>query len=120
MDALKAQLRFRQHILMQEADPALYRFSECSSETSGKRINPTPDELKENLLKLITKASSSTDKNCKQSLFLVGKRVRHFFKQEGEDEVSNVDSRYPVEGKVISTVPGYPEWFNIKYADDAN
>nr|XP_054765133.1 uncharacterized protein LOC129271907 [Lytechinus pictus] len=115
LDALKAQLRFRQHILSQEASPVLYRFSESTAETS-KRRNLTCEELKENLISLITKASTlSTEKNDKASQFLVGKRVKHYFKREGEGEES---CRYAVEGKVISTVPGYPDWFNIKYADD--
>ena len=42
---------------------------------------------------------------------LVGRRVRHYF-------IDKEGDRAPSEGRVISTVPGYGDWFNIKYLDD--
>ena len=58
-----------------------------------------------------TACSQSVAESSSKVPFLVGKRVRHFFNSEsGEWEAG--------EGKVISTVPGYPEWFNIKYVQD--
>ena len=105
MDGLKAQLRFRQHILQQEADAKLYRHSEKDGD--GRR-NLTVEEMTSNLLSLIH--HSTRQPGPSHTPFLIGKRVRHLF---GEGE-----ARQPNEGKIISTVPGYPIWFNIKYSND--
>ena len=41
---------------------------------------------------------------------LVGKTVKHIWTTEEGDQ--------SYIGKVISQVPGFPSWFNIKYNDD--
>ena len=68
----------------------------------------TLDRLIENLSKLVQK---SFEQPCGEPPstsrpLLVGKSVTHKFK----------DKEY--KGRVISTVPGYPEWYNIVYEGD--
>ena len=43
---------------------------------------------------------------------LVGKKVKHQFKEKGESELK------VYVGKVISVVPGFSNWYNIKYEED--
>lgn len=66
------------------------------------------DALKTNLLLLIESALDVDANEVKQGnipLF-VGKSIKHRFE----------DSTYT--GKVISVVPGFPEWYNVKYDND--
>ena len=107
LHALKAQLRFRQHILQQEADVKLFRHSEKSL-NGNNRQDLSIEELTSNLLSLIKDATKQPEPT--KTPFLVGKHVRHFF--------GDGDERKPSTGRVISTVPGFSMWFNIKYEED--
>ena len=99
--ALKAQLRFRKAILEQMADKSLFMFSEKGKEHSVEK-------LKNNLLSLIDISLKSPDPLNKS--VLLGKRIRHYFWKNGDCE--------PYDGRVVSVVPGYPEWLNVVYDND--
>ena len=115
-DALKAQLRFREQILQQPANKNLFRFSEKSDD--GKRRNFKWTELKDQCLQLISHACELPigPDDVNKASFLVGRRIVHKlvekFDENDDDEVGTLKS-YPAT--VISIVPGYPIWFNIKY-----
>ena len=105
VDALKAQLRFRQQILKQHVDPVYFRFSE-------KKRQLSLEELKENALHLIEHARQLpqiTSETSKSST-LIGKKIIHRFEDKGK--------MTEYHATVISTVPGYPQWFNLKYDGD--
>ncbi len=107
--ALKAQLRFRQKILEQDASKELFVFSRSTE--NGKRQQLTVDDLKQNVLGLITHAYGRSDDSAPGAPhFIIGKRVSHLFKQDGKDVW--------YEGRVVSTVPGYSQWFNIVYEEE--
>ena len=99
--ALKAQLRFRKTVLQQEAPDSVYRFS--SKERGGQFHSQL---LRDNLVKLIHVAN---DKETSPSP-LTGKVVKHRFEANGKQKI--------YKGRVISQVPGFPEWFNIVYTDE--
>ena len=105
--ALKAQLNFRKHILDQKAEKKLYLFS-----TKGKNL--TSEELKANTLVLINQAcqipnkdSEHYDTAVKNAMAHVGKKIIHTLVLNGQ--------RKNYLARIISIVPGYPSWFNIKY-----
>lgn len=101
--ALKAQLNFRKNVLKQKtSDKKLYIFS------AGKRPNRV-EELQSNLVELIeeSRALPTTEWAQKDMSLLVGKYVSHTF-ANGKSYV----------GKVLSVVPGFSRWFNIKYEND--
>ena len=47
-----------------------------------------------------------------ETSFLIGLHVEHEFMSD--------EKECWYHGKVISTVPGFPSWFNIKYKDDSS
>lgn len=100
--AIKAQLMFRKVVLGQKADKKLFQFSEKGSQYSL-------ETLIENLKTLIRQALDSTPTSSDNSIFL-GKKVRHYQIHKGV--------RVPYLGRVISPVPGYPQWLNVIYNDD--
>ena len=81
--ALKAQLRFREKVLMQiSTDKSVYRISKT---TDGKRVPLSVNELVANLKSLVTQSLTlSTDPVPTSDVDLVGKRVRHCFVVSGE------------------------------------
>ena len=103
--ALKIQLNFRKNVLEQKyPDKTVFQ-------VSGKGKAYTVGELTANLKKLISSALDIQRKNPEESgLNLIGKRIRHYFMVDG------VRTQY--RGRVVSTVPGYPEWFNVVYDGD--
>ena len=111
--ALQAQLRFRNKVLNQShEDKKVFTFSE--KDTSGKYKKHSIEKLTGNLLKLVRAALDGTSKSSEHGNatcpLLVGKRVSHLFQDNGG----------LFTGRVISVVPGFPEWYNIKYdGDDA-
>jgi len=87
--SLKAQLRFRKHVLHQIHDNKyLFNFSK-----NGKDL--TVPELTSNLKQLVSQAMVQDDDS--QRHILVGKRVRHRLTKDGQSEW--------YAGKVISQVP---------------
>ena len=117
-DALKAQLRFREQILKQNADAKLFRFSEKVDE---KRRNLSWSELRDNCTLLIEEACKlpQSANDASKASFLIGKRIIHKLVEksdEQDEEEEGILKEYTAE--VISTVPGFPSWFNIKYETD--
>ncbi|XP_072170908.1 uncharacterized protein [Diadema setosum] len=100
--ALKSQLRFRQHVLRQTASrPEVYNFSSKGTAHSWQTLQSNVKELVRQAFTL--PPPSVVDEGVP---LLVGRRINHKF-QEGD-----------YNGKVLSCVPGYPEWFNVKYDND--
>ena len=100
--ALIAQLRFRQNVLKQYVkDKKIFNAS-----VKGKALSI--EALTENVKKLIEEAASKdVSENIQQRSsrmpILVGKKIRHTF-NEGT-----------FTAKVISTVPGFPDYYNLIY-----
>ena len=111
-DALKAQLRFREQILLQKADAKLFRFSEKAGE---KRRNLSWIELKDNCLLLIEQAIGQASKLPRSSeepskaRFLIGRKILHKMINQKSGKLKGY------KATVISAVPGFPSWFNFKY-----
>ena len=99
--ALKAQLRFRKVVLQQEAPEPLFKFS---TEDKGQYNSQL---LRDNLVKLIQDAG---ERQIPAST-LTGKAIKHRF------EVSDGKHKF-FKGRVISQVPGFPEWFNVVYINE--
>ena len=114
-DALKAQLRFREKILEQPADPKLFRFSE---KEGNRRRNLKWTELNFNclaLIRLACESPTSPDELSKAS-YLVGRKIIHkLVEKEDEHDEDEVGVEKEYSAMVISIVPGYPAWYNIKY-----
>ena len=110
--SLKAQLRFRKTVLQQtyNADKDVYKFS---TKQKGQ-LNSTA--LKENLLKLVNAAANrhssgtASDSPLETDVHLVGRRIDHRFTED--------EQLVTYSGKVVSTVPGFPEWFNVVYDNE--
>lgn len=113
-NACKNQIKFRRDILHQLLpDDKKFKFPE-------QGIKKTWTAMRDHLYKFIDAALSHVEGESAQTMtsndetvsipLLVGKMVTHFFISEGE--------RLPYTGKVISQVPGFPQWFNIVYDDD--
>ena len=85
----------------------LFLFS--SKGSSGKYQKHRAEKLTKNLFELVRGAleGSSQEASTSSQLFLVRMRVSH--KSEG-------DIRYT--GTVISVVPDFSSWYNVKYDDD--
>lgn len=68
--------------------------------------------LKQNVLKLIqeTLTVQTREKEIVGIPLLVGKDIEHKF-VDGKDERL-------YKGKVISVVPGFSQWYNVKYEND--
>ena len=110
--SLKVQLRFRKTVLQQtyDADKDIYKFS---TKQKGQ-LNSTA--LKDNLLKLPNAAANqhSSDTGSESpsgsEVHFVGRRIDHQFTEDNQ--------LVTYSGKVISTVPGFPEWFNVVYDNE--
>ena len=99
--ALKAQIRFRKVVLQQSVlDESLYRFS---SKEKGQ-LNSIA--LRDNLVKLVAAVSDQATQDSP----LVGKVINHRFEENGTEKF--------YKGKVISQVPGFPQWFNVVYNNE--
>ena len=108
-EALKAQIRFREKVLDQSSfcDKKLFVFS-MKKENGNGRKNLTWEQLAENLSQLLSKAGSKKPNNDlleKAQIFHV-RRIKMKF---AENEYI---------GKVTGTVPGYPNWINVKFEGD--
>ena len=100
-EALKAQLRFRKTVLLQEASETLFRFS-----AKGKG-QFTSQVLRTNLVELIKSAGEIESSPSSWA----GKMINHRFKES--------NGKYKCyKGKIISQVPGFPEWFNVVYDNE--
>lgn len=102
--ALKAQLNFRKNVLLQKAkDKNLFLFS-------SKKKAKTVLELTNQVLELIEQSKQGDTVEVSQEgdmPVLIGKNINHQF----EDGV--------YKGKVVSVVPGFRKWYNVKYEDDS-
>lgn len=108
-NALKAQLRFRKTVLKQTADESLYKFSSKEKGQFSSQV------LCQHLLKLISDAECHSDHEAISSTEdtdLTGKCILHNF--ENSDGVIK-----PYKGRVISQVPGFSEWYNVVYDEEA-
>ena len=100
-EAIKIQLRFRKIVLQQEADDALFKFSAKGQGQFNSQI------LRSNLMKLI-KSAGEIELSVSS---LTGKTIDHRFKEN--------DGKFnSYRGKIISQVPGFPEWFNVVYNNE--
>ncbi|CAC5388506.1 unnamed protein product [Mytilus coruscus] len=105
--ALVSQLRFRQNVLKQYVkDKKIFNAS-----NNGRLL--TIETLTENVKQLIEEAASkdvasSIHQRSSKMPILVNKRIRHSFNEGAFD------------GKVISTVPGFPDYYNIIYDCELN
>ncbi len=119
IDTLKKQIRFRREVLQQymEGDKK-FTFTDAVP-GSKNRKNKSSEELKSHLSKLINAAKNVPESVSVQKTpdnefltipLLVGKRVSHMWNTENGQEWFT--------GTVISQVPGFPSWFNIKYDDE--
>ena len=79
---------------------------------SKDKIELSVEQLKTNLKTLVTRAAAVPRA---PDSYLVGNRVSHQFVVKQQD---GSDKHEWFTGKVISQVPGYPDWFNILYDDD--
>ena len=107
-EALKSQLRFRKTVLKQKhGDPKVYNFSRKGLD--GKYTTLNVEELKQNVLTLIKDClQEPTEEKQQENIpLLVGKNVKHSFSDGIE-----------YKGYVISVVPGFGEWYNVKYEGD--
>ena len=107
--ALKSQINFRKVVLEQPvSNKALFSFSSKAEGTYNVV------RLKENV-KALVRASCMMSSQAKDNpgCMLVGQRVYHI--------CENPDGTFSwYLGKVISQVPGFLDWFNIIYDDDAS
>ena len=104
LKAVKAQLTFRKKVLLQVTqDKSLFAFS---AGNKAKNLS----ELKDNLTILINEARKGSTKEIKigKKPLLVNKTIKHRF--------TGNDAWY--DGHVISVVPGFTEWYNVKYDGD--
>ena len=104
-----AQLKFRKVVLKQKCDDS--KVFNISRSVDGKQKRLTIEEIKANLMSLIPAAAM--DATCEsvhgapETPHLVGKRINHTF-EDGK--------RY--RGRVISVVPGFPDWYGVVYQGD--
>lgn len=107
-EALKAQLNFRKNVLKQIPPKLGY---EDVFLFSKKKQTFSVEKLKENVKKLVRHAFTIQPETSTEVIpILTGKTVKHLFLENGEENWFT--------GKVISQVPGYPEWYNIIYSED--
>jgi hypothetical protein len=98
IEALKAQLKFRKEVLLQV--PTEKKVFNVTKSFDGKRKSLSVDELKTNLKALITHAIVKDVQSNTEKHMLVGKRVRHRYK-----EVQNGETTYTwYTGNIISQV----------------
>ena len=99
LQALKTQLHFRSKVLEQKYPEKDVFF------LSKNKKKLTVDEVTQNLIKLLTPPPSSNAANQES---LVGKRIRHRWKESDESEQWYY-------GRILSLVPGTDDWFNVAY-----
>lgn len=104
--ALKAQLRFRKKVLQQQhPDDSTFSF------WSKQRGQFDSQLLRQNLLKLIEGVKCNDGSTSDITPSLADKDIEHKFK-----ETDGTLKAY--KGKVISQVPGFPEWYNVVYTEE--
>ncbi|WAR05051.1 SPIN3-like protein, partial [Mya arenaria] len=108
VSALMAQLNFRKTVFEQKCeDKSVYRMSK---KVDNKNVPLSVEELTLNVKKLVRKAYEVDVVANPDEQVLVGRKINHAFMTDGE--------RTWYIGKVISQVPGFPSWFNVKYSED--
>ena len=120
MAHFKQQINFRKIVLLQEVgDKSLFSFSKDKKQHSL-------DQLKQNLLRLISETQHVTEPSAKRGRaqggqedpvmqnpqLLVGERVVHYFEEDGTSQ--------GYFGVVIGLVPGTRTWFNISYDEEGD
>jgi hypothetical protein len=108
-EGLKAQLRFRQTVLKQKvADRKVFNFTKKSERGTGRQPLSV-EEMKDNVVQLIRGCldTPTTERERQDAPLLVGKRVEHTF-----------ENNMKYTGNVISVVPGFEQWYNIRYDGD--
>ncbi|KAK6168596.1 hypothetical protein SNE40_019795 [Patella caerulea] len=107
--ALQTQLKFRKSVLHQKhSDKQIFNLSK--KEPGGKYRKLSVKELKDNLCELVKTAldtGSKSEVSAYDVPLLVNKRILHKF-ADGQE--------YP--GYVINVVPGFPQWYNVKFDND--
>ncbi|KAK3092123.1 hypothetical protein FSP39_025387 [Pinctada imbricata] len=106
--AVESQLKFRRTVLKQKSDDnKIFNFSRKNDQ--GKYVKLTIDELKKNLLTLIedTLKEVTTERVHPDVPLFVGEKIDHTF-----------SDGIVYKGYVISGVPGFPLWYNVKYEGD--
>ena len=115
IDALKAQIKFRKEYLNQNecAEPKLFVFSE-----NKKPL--TWEQLKSNCLKLINLAFTITPASGSEraKLYLKKKVIHTMLEKNDENDDKEEGTPREYSATVISYVPGYPAWANLKYDND--
>ncbi|CAG2211922.1 unnamed protein product [Mytilus edulis] len=103
-------LRDKKEVLNQiPDDKSVFNFTKTKEGTKSRK-NLTVEELITNLKMLVRQSIVRDNLDESDKHVLVGKRVKHRFDTNGEDQLYT--------GKVISQVPAFPEWFNIVYDED--
>ncbi|ELT88809.1 hypothetical protein CAPTEDRAFT_217367, partial [Capitella teleta] len=110
--ALTAQLRFREKVLHQQPGGGRQQAFTISKKEGEKRVNLSVGELEEKVKSLVSQAMVRNDHGDSGHI-LTGKRVRHRF--SAEDGSHELDWH---SAKVINQVPGFQEWWNLKYDGD--
>jgi len=107
INALQAQLKFRKNILKQK-HPDMKIFNLSKRKPNGRYEKLTIDALKKNIMELVQSAARIPTAEIQTSgvPLLVGKVIDHTF----------ADKVY--RGEVLGVVPGFPEWYNVKYDGD--
>ena len=112
MSITKSSIEIQKNCLQQtyDSDKDVYKFS---TKHKGQLNSKT---LKDNLLKLINAAANQqssgteSDTPTESSVNLVGKHTDHQFTED--------EQLVTYSGKVVSTVLGFPEWFNVVYDNE--
>lgn len=108
--ALEAQIKFRKTVLHQK-HPEKKVFNLSKKNEGGRYVKLSLKELEHNITQLIedTLGADTVEEQTDNLPLLVGKNIEHKF-SDGET----------YKGLVISVVPGFPKWYNVKYdGDDA-
>ncbi|WAR06270.1 hypothetical protein MAR_021639 [Mya arenaria] len=110
--ALAAQLRFRKNVLKQTVvDKTIYALSRT---VNRKAVQLPLEEMIKNVKALVRDAFRNERQHqvTENTVpLIVGQKIRHC-------QLVN-EERVWVDGKVISQVPGYHSWYNVKYVGDA-
>ncbi|WAR22430.1 hypothetical protein MAR_016404 [Mya arenaria] len=117
IQALKTQLKFRRQVLCQVPENKS-DFNITKSVGGQKRKNLTVEELTNNLKLLVQRAIVKDRESDEQVHMLVGKKIKHRFKETVVENGEKVDVLKWYTGKVISQVPWFREWFNVLYDND--
>ncbi|WAR11354.1 LOW QUALITY PROTEIN: hypothetical protein MAR_025534, partial [Mya arenaria] len=105
MSALKCQFQFRKNVLKQQYhDKTVYNLSK--KDANGKYIKLNAEVLKQKLLLLVENVPDVETKEVKK-----GKIPLFHIDHKFDDGKTH-------RGEVINVVPGFGEWYNIKYRGD--